>query len=1262
MRPSTFALRTLVGALTSLVLCAQVVVTGRLSGTVSDQTGAVIPQAQVRVLSEETGATYNLTTNETGQYSLSGLPTGYYSVEVSAPGFRRAITRRIKVDVGATAVADVQLEVGATTETVEVQAEATAVITSTSTVGTTITGRQITDLPFTSRDALDLALLMPGFSSGGAPRAGSFNALPKGAINITMDGVNTQDNLLKSSFGGGFFTYIRPRIDAIDEFSISTAVAGAESAGEGAIQIKFVTKRGTNEWRGGLFWYHRNDALNANYWFNNVNGLPRQVLKLNQWGGKMGGPIIRNKLFIFGVFDEFRLPESRMRERIVLKTEAINGLYTYRGTDGLPRTANLYDIARAAGLPATPDSLILSALRQIDALRGGGQVGITPFDLFRDRMSFNNPGKQLRRFPTGRLDWNITDTLQWEAIWNYQYFSSFPDHLNNRDRTYPGFEQIGNFMAVGGQYSNRFSVVSALRWMVTPRMNNEFRFGLTGGSVAFFPELSPRMYPNDLRVAFPLSLTTPLDVGLPSFRNTPVKQLSNNLGWQRGSHTLNFGFSYTLLTAWSKAYGAAVPLVSFGLTGTDPALAAFTATTLPAISTTDLGDARALYAFLTGRISGVSGVVNVDETQKKFVPFAPLVQRERQSEFGVYFTDNWRVRPGFTLNYGVRWEFQGIPRDTNGIYTSPGYAGLWGRSGVGNLFRPGTLAGAPTQYVPRTGMAYENDWNNWAPSVGFSWSPRSDNPVVKALFGSGGAFRAGYGIAYNREGLQHYRSYAGGNPGTRASTFLTADRDFPAGSLLLRNPLPPMRRFPEEFPTASAPLPQSLFTYTSTGPLWFDPGLRVPYVQSWSAGIQREILRETVLEVRYVGNHGTKLWRAYNLNEANILENNFLRDFVNAQNNLRICEANRVACTGSATGALRFDNRGLPGQVALPILEAAFQGLAATAGFASGGFVTQLQQGQAGAMANSLATSGTYFPNLLRAGYPANFFLVNPDAAGANVWVLTNPSHSHYHALQVEVRRRFAQGALFNFNYTFSKGITDYYADSSDSSAALFTLRDLRLNRGLSPYDLTHQFKANWIWELPFGYNKRWRVANPVANHLIGGWEFHGITRLQSGRPYRLVSGRATLNQYDAGVIPKVSRKALQSMATIIKDPARKVYFLDTRLIGPDGRANPEYLEPPTTPGQLGYYLYLYGPPFARFDMSAVKRTRINERWNVELRAEFLNAFNHVNFMVGGATAANVDVSILSTAFGQTTTGYQDISTTNDPGGRIVQLVLRINF
>ena len=1245
-------------------LLGQVIVTGKLSGTVTDQSGAVVPNAQVRVVNEATGVGINLTTNEAGIYSLAAVSAGDYTVEVTAQGFRKAVVRGIKVDVAGAATADFKLEVGATTETVQVEAAATPILTETSTIGTTVTGRQITELPFTSRDALDLAMLSAGFSSGGAPRAGSFNALPKGSINITMDGVNTMDNLLKSAYGGGFFTYIRPRIDAVDEFSVSTAVAGAESAAEGATQIKFITKRGTNDWHGGFFEYLRNTWLNSNTWFNNVSGQRRPELKLNQWGGKAGGPIIKNRIFIFGVFEEFRLPQSQPRSAQLLKPEAINGVFRYRAGNE-ERTVDLLDLARRNGLPSTPDSVIQNLYKQVDATRSMG--GITPYDLFRDTINWNNSAKALRRFPTGRLDWNVTDKLQWEAVWNYSYWYGYPDTLNSRDPTYPGFTKLGTYSVNGGQYGNRFSVTTAARYMVTPRMNNEFRMGIVGGGTSFAPELNPSMYPNNLQLATTFATGccgSPYNAGLGSNRNTPLKQISDNLGWQKGKHTLNFGISLSLLRGWNKAYGATSPVASFGLTGTDPALGVFSATNIPGISTSDLTNARNLYAVLTGRISGISGRINVDETQKKYVPLKPLVNRERQREFGVYGTDTFKLRPNITLNYGVRWEFQGSPQDVNGIYMSPTYAGLWGQSGVGHIFTPGVLTGAGTVYKPREGAAYNNDLNNFAPSVGLAWAPKSDHPVLKAIFGRGGALRFGYGISYSREGLSNFRTRAAANPGTYASLFLTADSDFSAGSLLLRNPIPAYRQSPAaDFPTAQNPLPQSTFSYSTTGPQWFDPNLRVPYIQSWSFGIQREVLRDTVLEARYVGNHGTKLWRALNLQEVNIFENGFLKEFTNAQNNLRICTANRAACTGSATGALRFDNVGLPGQVNLPIFSAAFTGVALSSGFA-GGYVTNLgdDQGTAGTVANSLAANRTYFENMKKAGYPANFFLVNPEAAGAGVWVLRNGANSTYHALQAELRRRFSRGLLFNFNYTFAKGLSDYFADSDNSAQSFYTLRNQGMNKGLSPYDIKHQFKLNWIYELPFGYGKRWKTGSGIVDRVIGGWEWHGIARLQSGRPFLLTAGRATVNQNDSGVIPKVSASELQSMVKLRKEPNKVVYYLDAKLIGADGRANPQYLDTPTTPGQWGSYLFLHGLPFVRFDMTAAKKTKITERINCEIRAEFLNAFNNVNFMVGGPAAANVTNGTLSTTFGQTTDFYNDVSTTNDPGGRIIQLVFRINF
>ena len=196
-----------------------------------------------------TNQEFNTTTTDNGTFNVSALISGNYTVTIAAPGFKTAIVPDVKVDVGTPSSVNVTLEVGAPTETVQVVDVAGELInTQSATVGTTITGRQIIDQPQASRDALDLVTLLPGVQTTGRPRTSTVNGLPKGALNITLDGVDVQDNLISSN--DGFFTFVRPRIDAVGEVSISTAAPGAESAGDGAVQIKFVTRGGTNELAG----------------------------------------------------------------------------------------------------------------------------------------------------------------------------------------------------------------------------------------------------------------------------------------------------------------------------------------------------------------------------------------------------------------------------------------------------------------------------------------------------------------------------------------------------------------------------------------------------------------------------------------------------------------------------------------------------------------------------------------------------------------------------------------------------------------------------------------------------------------------------------------------------------------------------------------------------------------------------------------------------------------------------------------------------
>src|SRR5215203_1290582 len=202
---------------------------GSVAGTVGDANGAAVPNATV-VIKGEGGQEFTVVTNESGGYRVPIVGAGNYTVTVTAPNFKRSVIENVKVDVGSPSTVNVSLEPGGVNETVVVTGGGEVLQTQTATVGTTITGRQILETPIASRDALDLVALLPGTNSVGAPRRSSINGLPKGALSISIDGVDVQDNLNRSS--DGFFTYVRPRIDAIDEVSVSSAVPGAESSGD----------------------------------------------------------------------------------------------------------------------------------------------------------------------------------------------------------------------------------------------------------------------------------------------------------------------------------------------------------------------------------------------------------------------------------------------------------------------------------------------------------------------------------------------------------------------------------------------------------------------------------------------------------------------------------------------------------------------------------------------------------------------------------------------------------------------------------------------------------------------------------------------------------------------------------------------------------------------------------------------------------------------------------------------------------------------
>src|SRR5712692_391766 len=301
--------------------------TSTLSGIVVDTSGAVVPGADVVAKHNGTGVTTSAVTNADGVFSFPALNTGSYSVTVSLQGFKTFIENNVVLTSGTGANVRAVLQVGGLEEQVTVSSASEIVQTQNSTITTTISTNQITKLPLTSRSAMDFVPFMPGVATSAGTRQSVINGLPRGTINITLDGVNIQDNTLRST--DGFFAIVSPRLDAIEEVTVQTAAQGADAGGQGAVQVKFVTRSGSNAYTGSGYYYYRNDKLNANTWFNNRDGNAKPKLLQNQEGFRLGGPIVHNKVFFFVNYEEFHQPFDQPRTRTLLNPQAQGGVFTF---------------------------------------------------------------------------------------------------------------------------------------------------------------------------------------------------------------------------------------------------------------------------------------------------------------------------------------------------------------------------------------------------------------------------------------------------------------------------------------------------------------------------------------------------------------------------------------------------------------------------------------------------------------------------------------------------------------------------------------------------------------------------------------------------------------------------------------------------------------------------------------------------------------------------------------------------------------------
>jgi len=1271
-------------------------VTTSLSGTVTDSSGAVLPGADVVAKADETGTTFTAVTNERGLFTIPAMPIGRYTVTVSLSGFKTVALSDIRLSTATAAQVTVKLELGQLSETVTVKSGTEVVQTQTNTLGSTLTTEQISRLPLVTRDTLWGAVpFLPGVDTTTGPRASTINGLPSGAINISIDGVNTQDNNNRSATGTGggcgFFSLISPRLDAVEEVTISTAAQGADSAGQGAVQIKYTTRSGTNHYTGSAYFYDRDPRWNSNYWFNNrdrdpdpaTGKAPKDLVKVYQPGFRFGGPVQipglydgHDKTFFFVNYEQFRQPGQVSRTRRIMTPAAQQGNFTYGN-----QTINVLQVAAANGQTSTIDPTVAKLLTDIYSSTSAGTLKAKSDPNVLD-FNYTATAKQLRQYPTWRIDHNLNTNNRISYASYFQKYESFPDTLNNAEPRFPGFP------VAGAQNSNRWNWNIQARSTIGKNLVNQFVTGYTASHVFFFTDIKPSSFsgvPVGDQQGFSLNIgafattnnndiTTPTASRAPQERLNPTIDVNDTLTWLKGSHNISIGGSFTHVGLWSYNQNV-VPQVNFGIATGDPADAMFNTTNFPNASSTNLADARALYSVLTGRINQIQSDARLDENTGKYVYLAQGVQRGQLHEFGGFIQDQWRAKENLTINAGLRYEYQFPFVSRNDSYATATVADVWGVSGVGNLFKPGVLTGKVSQYqnLTKNTNAYKADVNNLAPTLGLTYRPSAQKGLFRSILGNDGdtVLRGAYTLAYSRGGMGDFTAVYGANPGI----VITTNRTQGNNNLIIDNQgLPLLLR--QNGRLGAAPFQESP-VYPNSGIITdqintFEPNLQVPYAQSYTAGWQRAINRSTALEVRYVGTRFLQSWTDYNFNEINTKENGFLDEFRLAQANLR---ANIAAGLGNT-----FAYTGAAGTSPLPIFAGAYNAVSkANAGNPAVytgsnwtnttflGFLA-LYQPNPGGFASTNTTNGlignsTFRQNLITAGYPANLFIANPDKIGG-AFIRGNGGGTRYDSLQVELRRRLSKGLLVEGNYVLGK-------QQNGTRYSFRVPREFTLDDGPR-----HAVKVNWLYELPFGRGRAFGSnVNGVVDKLIGGWEFDGGGRVQSGLILSFGNVRLVgmsdqdlekVFKIEERIDPASGKQLLFNLPQDIIDNTIKAFSTSATSSTGYGTLGPpsgRYFAPANGPDCLQVVNgdcaprdhYVTGPKVVTFDLSAVKRITLVGRTNFEFRAEMINAFNNINFTPVAQTGNSATLN-------QVTAAQRDVNNTQNPGGRLLQFVFRVTF